>query len=69
VALVNQRLGHRAGFLNALLYANPTALQPVTTGNNEVGTAHVGYVAGPGWNACAGLGRPVGTKVLAALQG
>jgi len=69
VALLNQKLGHRAGLMNALLYANPAALQQITTGNNECGTAHVGYVAGPGWNACSGLGRPIGTKVLAALQG
>jgi len=69
VALLNQKLGHRAGLLNALLYANPSALQQITTGNNEVGTAHLGYVARPGWNACSGLGRPVGTKVLAVLQG
>ena len=69
VALMNQKLGHRAGLMNALLYANPAALQEITTGNNEVGTAQLGYAAGPGWNACSGLGRPIGSKVLAVLQG
>jgi kumamolisin len=69
VALLNQKLGHRAGFINPLLYAHPGALQPITTGNNEVGAKRLGYVAGPGWNACTGLGRPIGTQILAALQG
>jgi kumamolisin len=69
VALLNQKLGRRVGFLNSLLYAHPECLVPVTVGNNQVGPHHVGYVAGPGWNACAGLGRPDGAKILAMLQG
>lgn len=69
VALINQKLGKRVGYLNTLLYANPSCLVPVTVGNNEVGTSHLGYKAGPGWNACAGLGRPDGAKVLAMLAG
>jgi kumamolisin len=69
VALLNQKLGKRVGFLNSLLYAHPECLVPVTVGNNQVGPNHVGYVAGPGWNACAGLGRPDGAKILAMLSG
>ena len=36
----------------------------------QTAAAHIsGYVAGPGWNACAGLGRPDGAKILAMLSG
>ena len=38
------------------------ALQDITDGNNN------GFTAGPGWDACTGVGRPVGTKLLAALN-
>jgi kumamolisin len=69
VALLNQKLGKRVGFLNSLLYAHPECLVPVTVGGNQVGPNHIGYVAGPGWNACAGLGRPDGAKILAMLSG
>lgn len=69
IALVNQSLGAKAGFVNALLYANPTALRDITTGNNKVGTPTVGFSAGPGWDACTGLGSPDGQKVLQALGG
>jgi kumamolisin len=69
IALINQSLGAKAGFVNALLYANPTALRDITSGNNKVGSASVGYDAGAGWDACTGLGSPNGTKLLAALRG
>ena len=69
IALVNQKLNRRAGFINPLLYANPAALRNVTVGNNKVGSQDIGYNAGPGWNACTGLGSPDGLKVLAALGG
>jgi hypothetical protein len=37
------------------------ALRDVTSGNNG------GYAAGPGWDACTGLGTPDGTQLLNAL--
>jgi kumamolisin len=37
-------------------------LRDITQGNNGA------YSAGPGWDACTGLGSPDGAKVLAALQ-
>ena len=69
VALLNQKLGHRVGFLNTVLYANPTALVAVTQGDNKVGANKVGYSAGPGWSACTGLGRPDGARLLSVLNG
>jgi kumamolisin len=69
VALLNQKLGHRVGFLNPFLYANPSGLVPVTKGDNKVSSTKVGYSAGPGWSACVGLGRPDASKILSSLTG
>jgi len=67
VALCNQSLGHRAGFINPTLYANPSALNDIVSGNNRVGPEKVGYDAVPGWDPCTGLGSPNGQKVLGIL--
>lgn len=61
IARVNAARGKPVGFANALLYAQPGAFNDITSGNNG------DYSAGPGWDACTGLGTPVGTKVAAAL--
>jgi len=67
ITLINQKLKTRVGFINPLLYANPGALQDVVKGTNEVGSTKVGFAAGPGWDACSGLGSPNGAKLLALL--
>ena len=75
IALINQRLmtksGNPAGFLNPLLYGTASAsLRDVTDGNNDMtGTLRGRYKAGPGWDACTGLGTPDGKKLLAVLGG
>jgi kumamolisin len=72
IALINQKLGTRAGFINALLYNQALAagaLHDVTSGDNKVGSDGVGYSAQKGWDACTGLGSPDGQKLLAALGG
>lgn len=61
IARINASSGKTAGFINAKLYAQPGAFNDITSGNNG------DYAAGPGWDACTGLGTPVGTKVAAAL--
>jgi kumamolisin len=69
IALLNQQLGHPVGLLNPLLYAQPAigTFRAITQGSNDV--SHLGlYTAGPGWNACTGLGTPDGTALLAALS-
>ncbi|WP_052889322.1 S53 family peptidase [Thermogemmatispora carboxidivorans] len=67
IALLNQRRGQSVGYLNPFLYQHYTqllqqkALRDVTSGNNG------GYSAGPGWDACTGLGTPDGALLLQAL--
>ena len=65
-ALLNQKLGQRVGFLNALTYgslANSGSFQDITLGNNGA------YKAKAGWDACTGWGSPNGAKLLHALGG
>ena len=61
-ARLNQKLGKKVGFLNPTLYGlQPDPLVDITQGSNG------SYDACPGWDACTGLGRPDGTKLLNAL--
>ncbi|SPF40928.1 hypothetical protein SBDP1_320044 [Syntrophobacter sp. SbD1] len=40
-------------------------VRDVTVGTNAINGAAVnGYNAGPGWDACTGLGTPDGTAIL-----
>ncbi|MFZ0774079.1 MAG: S53 family peptidase [Candidatus Sulfotelmatobacter sp.] len=62
IALINQSIGKPVGFVNPLLYQNASGdFNSITSGNNGA------YSAGPGWNACCGLGSPIGTGVATAL--
>lgn len=62
IALANAANGTDAGFVNQLLYsAAPAPFRDITSGNNGA------FTAGPGWDACSGLGSPNGTAVIAAL--
>jgi kumamolisin len=69
VARLAQATGKRFGLLQPLLYAGVTpgadvpGLRDITSGNNGA------YSAGPGWDACTGLGVPDGTALLTRLQG
>jgi kumamolisin len=74
IAQINESLaqktpGATAGFLNPLLYGSAAAaFRDITTGNNDIyGKLKGLYTAGPGWDACSGLGVPDGTKLLAAV--
>src|SRR5271155_1386536 len=64
LARINQSLGKNVGYLNPLLYTKnvEATLNDITVGSN--GT----YSAGPGWDACTGLGTPNGAALLAALS-
>lgn len=53
--------GANIGLLLPTLYVLQSAFNDVTVGNN--GT----YQAGPGWDACTGLGTPRGSALLTAL--
>jgi len=65
IAMVNAARGEPVGFLNSALYSNPDAFRLIDRGNNRIGGK--GYDAGPGWNACTGLGVPKGEDIIAAL--
>jgi kumamolisin len=60
VALINQTVEKPIGFINPLLYqAGDSAgdFHDITSGSNGA------YSAGPGWDACTGLGSPIGSKI------
>jgi kumamolisin len=64
IALINESIGKPVGFLNPLLYQDAAAardLNDITIGNNGA------YSAGSGWDACTGLGSPIGAQMAAAL--
>ena len=56
VARVNQQKGQLSGFINPSIYANPSTCRDITQGNNNTTSTNTGYSAGPGWDACTGLG-------------
>jgi len=49
-----------------VIYQNPQAFRDITAGNNSF-MGVTGYSAGPGWDACTGMGVPIGTALLAAF--
>jgi kumamolisin len=64
IALINEKIGKPVGFINPLLYQNAASaadFSDITSGNNGA------YSAGSGWDACTGLGSPIGSQVAAAL--
>jgi kumamolisin len=66
IALLNQKLGKPVGFLLPALYAlssSTKAFHDITQGSNG------SFSAGPGWDACTGLGSPSGENLFAALGG
>jgi kumamolisin len=67
IALINEHAGAATGFINPKLYSIPgSTFRDITSGNND--DSSLGYYsAGPGWDACTGLGTPNGAALLAAL--
>jgi kumamolisin len=72
VAVLNAALGESVGFLNPTLYAfGNTVVQDIDGSagpNNNSLNGVTGYPAGPGWDACTGLGRLDGQALLAAIR-
>ncbi len=64
VALLNQKLNRRLGFLNPALYSlgQTKAFRDIVTGNNGA------YSATAGWDPCTGQGSPDGTVLLSAME-
>jgi kumamolisin len=63
IALSNKQNGKSAGFLQPLLYSakGAAAFNDIVSGNNGA------FSAGPGWDACTGLGSPIGSRLIALL--
>jgi kumamolisin len=63
IALNNQQNGRSAGFIQPQIYAAnaASAFNDIVSGNNGA------FSAGPGWDACTGLGSPIGNKLIALL--
>jgi len=63
ITLANKQNGGTAGFINPAIYAASavSAFRDITEGNNG------SFKAGPGWDACTGLGSPVGLALIAAV--
>lgn len=66
VVRLNQAKKRNVGFLNPFLYAHALdgISHAVINGNNGNADSPLGYPAGPGWNACTGLGVPNGQAIL-----
>ena len=68
VCRLAQATGRPFGLIQPLLYPGASAgttaagFRDITSGNNGA------YAAGPGWDACTGLGSPEGTALLARLS-
>ena len=66
-ACINQMVGKRVGSMTSLVYS-----QLAQTGNafHDITSGNIGvFSAGPGWDACTGLGSPIGSAIASALTG
>jgi kumamolisin len=66
IAMVNAERAAPIGLVTPHLYAAPSLMRAITTGDNRQN--NIGYAAGPGWSACTGLGVPRGAQIIAALS-
>jgi kumamolisin len=64
IAVANQQNGKSAGFIQPAIYAAKakTSFHDITQGNNG------SFKAGPGWDACTGLGSPIAPQLIAAVK-
>ena len=62
VALINEDIGNRCGFLNPVLYANTGVCHDVVKGTNGA------YNAASGWDATTGLGSIQGVELLSKFK-
>ena len=63
VAVANNQLGKNVGLIQPAIYATKatSAFHDITVGNNGA------FKAGPGWDACTGLGSPIASKLIPLL--
>jgi len=69
IAIINANLSTRIGFLNSKIYTNGSAFTDITVGDNCcIGLQDTGWAATAGWDACTGMGSPIGTSIQALYQ-
>ncbi len=69
IARLAQATGKRFGLLQTALYAGAAAGAAAPGFNDIVSGNNGAYKAGPGWDACTGLGSPDGAALLTLLSG
>jgi len=67
-ARLAQALGKSVGPLQPSLYSGAQPGQPVASIRDITSGANGAYSARPGWDACSGLGVPVGSELLSQLS-
>jgi kumamolisin len=67
LALINERRRSTLGLVHQRLYHASGLFRPVTVGDNRPFGSDIGYDAGAGWSACAGLGVPIGRAIIDTL--
>ncbi|HEY3836565.1 MAG TPA: S53 family peptidase, partial [Bryobacteraceae bacterium] len=69
-ALLNAGLVEPVGYLNPILYAAPNyVFRDISDGQSNATGGANGYVSGPGWDGCTGLGSVDGIALKYLLQG
>jgi kumamolisin len=68
VALLNAARGEPLGYLNTILYAEggTSVFRDIADGGSNAAGGAPGYISGPGWDACTGLGSINGNAFLSA---
>jgi kumamolisin len=56
IALINEQNKNAVGFIHPKIYADPGLCRDIVSGDNKTTSTGTGYTAGPGWDACSGLG-------------
>ena len=69
IARLAQATGKKFGLLQPMLYAGVSAGVAAPGFNDIVEGSNGAYKAGPGWDACTGLGTPNGAALLTLLSG
>jgi kumamolisin len=68
ICRLSQALGSKLGLLQQALYAGIAPGQPVAGLRDITVGSNGAYSAGPGWDACSGLGVPEGSALLTRLS-
>jgi kumamolisin len=67
IAMINQKLNKKVGFINPKIYSHPNVCWDVTQGDNITTLGYKGYQATIGWDACCGNGVLNGMSLMSIL--